>query len=1011
MRTRALLRRGTAHRGVLAAVFATVLLTLTVATALALLHRAASDAAVTGVLTDATPAERAVQVAAELEDDTDLAALDERVRSTLDARLAPADPAVRSRAVSASYSLPSADPDEPDLTVFATYGDELGEAAELVDGAWPADSSTAGSVEAALPRPAAERLDLTPGDRWTVLNRFTDEPVDVELTGVFVVDDRDAPAWLGDPLITRGVATGSFTTYGPLVVATTVFEERFLDEATGSWTADPRLGEVPPDELAKLRSGVADLQTDLVDEGITVESDLADVLDRVDTPLTATRATVLLGAAPLVLLAVAALLTAGRLLGDRRRVELALLRARGASTAQLGAVALLEALALTLPAVLLAPPAARLLVTTWGPDRLSGGELPGLDGTAWVVAALTAVVSALILVLPSWRREGLAVAVRSAGAGSRRAAQRIGADVLVLVAAAVGAWQLARYDGPLRAGEVDPLLVVAPALLLLAGCLVMLRALPLALAVAQPLAARSRGLTGALAAWTVSRQLGRQVGPVLAVLLSASVAAFSVTWLASWARSAEDRADFAAGADVRISDPTGFLSLADLSALHGVEAAMPVAHSEDSFGDARAELLAMDVAVADDVLRLRDDLTDRPVSALLAPLADASAPAGIPLPEGTAALDLVDSADSRVERLAVVQDGTGMLHAVPFDRGGTGRVRTAQLGALPQPTTLLGVQDRSGGAAASTSADPVLHPVDGSGDRGQRLTLPDGVDWERGQATPGRALLLAGEMGSGRLPVLVTRGLAEAVGDQPLVADANGLSLRLEVTGVLDALPSVDPGQAEGVVVDLTAMNQAVLAQSGALPTSDLEWWLDVEGDDPAEVSAAVADLATGHPEVTVVDRKSQEETVASGPVGTAVTGVLTVALVTAGLTALSGIVASAGALGAARRREAALLRAIGAAPRQVARLAALDRAGLLGVAGLAGVAVGLSVAWWTLPRIALTDGAAAPYPPLVVEVPWTVLALVAAAVLLAGLLLHLGGGRRARTGRGEDPGRGEELS
>ncbi|HET6561599.1 MAG TPA: FtsX-like permease family protein [Marmoricola sp.] len=1007
MRTRdALLRRGTAHRAVLAAAFATVLLTLTVATAVALLHRAANDAAVTGVLTDATVADRVVQVRTELEADTDVAALDERVRSTLASSLAAAEPVVRSRTVSASYSLPGPDADEPDLTVFASYGDELADSAELVDGSWPSSSSSEGRVAVAMPSPAAERLDVAPGDRWTVLNRFTDEPVEVELAGVFVVDDPDAPAWLGDPLVTRGVATGSFTTYGPLVVPPTTFAERFLDEATGAWTADPQLRGVAPGELPALRSGVAALEDVLDAEGLAVETDLPEVLERVETPLTATRATVVLGAAPLVLLAVAALLTAGRLLGDRRRVELALLRARGASTAQLGTLSLLEALALTVPAALLAPLLARLLVGTWGPDRVSGAGLPRVDGTAWLLAALAGLVSGLVLVLPSWRREELSAAVRSAGAGSRRSAQRLGADVLVLVAAGVAAWQLARYGGPLRAGEVDPLLVLAPALLLLAGCLGMLRALPVALAVAQPWAGRRRGLTGALAAWTVSRQLGRQVGPVLTVLLSASVVAFSLMWLSSWNRSAEDQAEFAAGADVRITD-IGELGHEELSGLPGVTAVMPVARSADSFGDTRAELLAMDVAVADEVLRLRDDLADQPVSTLLAPLADASSQAGLVLPDGTVALELDDpSGAPAAQRSAVVQDGTGVLHAAAFEPGASASRPRAELGAVPGPLSLLGIQQRAGGGDTGRreSVDPAFYPVDASGDRGERLTPAEGLTWRAVEATPGRELLMAGTWGGGALPAVVTRGLAETVGDQTLVADANGLSLRLEVVGVVDGLPSVDPTEAEGVVVDLTAMNQAVLAQSGALPTSDREWWLDVEAD---ASKATVAALTRAYPQVTVVDTQSRLESLESGPVGTAVVGVLAVALVTAGLTALSGIAASAGALGPARRREAALLRAIGADPRQIARLAALDRAALLAVAGLSGVAVGLAVAWWALPRIALTDSAVAPYPPLSVEAPWAVLGLGAAALLAVGLLLHAWSARRRRA---VAPSRGEEL-
>ncbi len=1005
MRTQdALLRRGTAHRAALAVAFATVLLTLTVTTAVALLHRAADDAAVTGVLAEATAAERVVRLSAELEDDTDLEALDERARATLTSALSPAEPVLTTRTVSASYALPGPDAEEPDLTVFATYGDELTRGAQLVEGSWPSGTSSSGPVEVAMPRPAAEAVGRASGDRWTVLNRFTDEPVDVQLTGLFIVADPEAPAWLGDPLVTRGVETRAFTTFGPLVVSPAMFADRFLDEATGTWTADPQLAEVQLGQLPRLRAGVAGVE-EPPDGSFSVETDLSGVLDRVEIPLAATRATVVMAAAPLVLLAVAALLAAGRLLADRRLVELALLRARGASTTQLATVGVAEALALTVPATLLAPPAAQLLVGGWGPARAEGGGLPAVDGTTWALAALAGVVAALALALPSWRREDLTVAVRSA-AGSRRAVQRLGADLLVVGAAAVGAWQLARYDGPLRAGEADPLLVTAPAALLLVGCLVALRVLPGALRVAQPWAARSRGLTGALATWTVSRQHSRQVGPLLTVLLSASVVAFSATWLSSWDRSVADQAAFATGADVVVQDPEGMVTSTTLAELPGVEALMPLTRSTDSFGDAPAELLAVHAAAAGAVVALRDDLADRPVSALLAPLADKASRAGLPLPAGTAALDLlVPTAGGPVDPVAVVQDGTGVLHAFPFRRADpTARAR-AELAPLPGPLRLLGIQHRSDqGAGVLGQGDPALRTVDAAGHRGARLALPRGTSWQSRQAvTPGTTLLLAGEPADDALPAVVTQGLAATLGDQDLVVDTNGLSLRLQVVGTVDGLPSVHPHQSEGMLVDLTAMNQVVLAQSGSLPVSVPEYWLEVGDHEPAATAAAAAEL----PEVTVVDRQSRLRSIESGPVGTAVVGVLTVALVSALLAALSGVVASAAAGGQARRREGALLRAVGAGPRQLARLAILDRTGLLTVAGLTGGAVGVAVAWWTLPRIALTDGATAPYPPLLVAVPWTSLALGAAAALVAGLLLHLWSARRRA--RAEAPERAEE--
>jgi hypothetical protein len=79
----------------------------------------------------------------------------------------------------------------------------------------------------------------------------------------------------------------------------------------------------------------------------------------------------------------------------------------------------------------------------------------------------------------------------------------------------------------------------------------------------------------------------------------------------------------------------------------------------------------------------------------------------------------------------------------------------------------------------------------------------------------------------------------------------------------------------------------------------------------------------------------------------------------------------------------------------------------------VAGVGVGLAVAGWTLPRTALSDSATAPYPPLVVEVPWLLLVTGGAAALGLGLLVQLWAARRDRSDRGGPtaaPARGEEL-
>ena len=115
-------------------------------------------------------------------------------------------------------------------------------------------------------------------------------------------------------------------------------------------------------------------------------------------------------------------------------------------------------------------------------------------------------------------------------------------------------WQLGRQTSGAVSGDrsgtlgIDPLLVAAPALALLAGTVLTLRLLPLVARLAERRAAGGRGLTAALAGWQLSRRPMRGAGPVLLLVLAVALGMLAIGQGASWSRSQDDRADFAAGA-------------------------------------------------------------------------------------------------------------------------------------------------------------------------------------------------------------------------------------------------------------------------------------------------------------------------------------------------------------------------------------------------------------------------------------------------------------------------------
>ncbi|SCF65678.1 hypothetical protein GA0115280_105162 [Streptomyces sp. Cmuel-A718b] len=179
-------------------------------------------------------------------------------------------------------------------------------------------------------------------------------------------------------------------------------------------------------------------------------------------------------------------------------------------------------------------------------------------------------------------------------------------------------WQLDRQAGGGaltgdRAGNlgIDPLLVTAPALALLAGTVLTLRLLPPAARLAERRAAKGRGLPAALAGWQFSRRPLRGAGPVLLLVLSVAMGMLAIGQSASWDRSQSDQADFGSGAAVRLvgGHGSGPAAAGIYSGLDGVRQAAPAHRTTvEASGGRTAEVLALDTAHADEDMLMRSDL-------------------------------------------------------------------------------------------------------------------------------------------------------------------------------------------------------------------------------------------------------------------------------------------------------------------------------------------------------------------------------------------------------------------
>ncbi|MEU2129223.1 ABC transporter permease [Streptomyces sp. NPDC018352] len=646
-----------AHRLLLSAAVLAVVLTASVLAALTAFSGSVGDAALRHALTHRSAADASLvmsaQVAPAQRDAADAIAR-KAAREAFDGLPV----TVRTLETSGAYALPrglrapSARGDEPDLAHFASLDRSR---VRITTGRVPAagGGKPGAPVQVALPRPAAKALKLKPGSRFTVTDRLTDKPLPVLVTGVYEVSDPADPYWQLDELGGRGIRKVAFTTYGPLLTDPAAARSGRLGSGTMSWLAAADFRTVTTGRIDALHGSATAAPKALLaapefKSGATARTSLPRVLEQIDRALLVSRSTLMIVAVQLVLLAGYALLLVARLLSSERDGETRLLRARGGSRGRITALAAIEALLLALPAALVAPllagPLTRLLAGRGALSRIGLRIDGGATATVWLVAVVTALACALAVVAPAL----------AAGAAERRAGRaaalpaplRAGADLGLLVIAAVAYWQLDRratgVGGGVLSGDrqgrlgVDPLLVAAPALLLLAGTVLTLRLLPPAARLAERGAAGGRGLIAALSGWQFSRRPLRNAGPVLLLVLAVAMGMLAVGQRASWDRSQSDQADFRAGASLRVitgteDDP---VKSGAYTRLPGVRDAAPAFRTTTELsGNRTASVLALDTAHATERMLIRDDLGDRPPERLFDPL-DRPSPArtGLVLP-------------------------------------------------------------------------------------------------------------------------------------------------------------------------------------------------------------------------------------------------------------------------------------------------------------------------------------------------------------------------------------------
>lgn len=251
-----------------------------------------------------------------------------------------------------------------------------------------------------------------------------------------------------------------------------------------------------------------------------------------------------------------------------RRNEIAMIRSRGLTIAQLLGIAFAEGLFLGAGSLLIGAPASRLLAMVIGKTRSFMSFNPGLNLRVQVsidaiylglVVIGLAIIMQLVPTLNAARHTVVTYKADRARASQLPWWQRAGLDLMLFVPTAYGAYLLSRQGTVAVVGNninadpfQNPLLFLVPVLGIFAVTLVSLRFLPFFMAAIAWIASHTKSIGLLLAARHLSRSPGFYSTPLLLLTVTLSLSAFTASLAQTLDDHLFDQLYYKNGADLNL---------------------------------------------------------------------------------------------------------------------------------------------------------------------------------------------------------------------------------------------------------------------------------------------------------------------------------------------------------------------------------------------------------------------------------------------------------------------------
>lgn len=468
-----------------------------------------------------------------------------------------------------------ADVKDPLTWVDLAFGSDMRDHITIVEGSFPAAAapSSDSTVEVLASEALATELGLQVGESYILFaTRRTEEgqrttQIPARITGVWRPADAQDEYWFYDPraleetlLVPEETFLGRISPY----VEDEIYTALWYMVLDGS---DVHASDV--DSLLARITAVRQRASSLLPQ---TRLDVSPVSALHQYRRAAGLLTLLLYAfsIPIAVLILAFIGLVVGLSVDRQRNEIAVLRSRGATATQVTGIAALEGVLLGLLALAIGLPIGERITYLIGRARSFLDftlhtdlrvSVTGITARFGVVAVGLALLARMVPTVGAARHTIVTYKRGQARSRERPWWQRAWLDVLLLIPAAYGVYVL-RQQGSIAlslTGEStigdpfqNPLLLLVPALGLFALTLLILRVLPLLMAGVAWIASRLDGIGVLIAARHLSRTPGFYAAPLLLLVLTLSLSAFTASLAQTLDNHLYDRMYYETGADMEL---------------------------------------------------------------------------------------------------------------------------------------------------------------------------------------------------------------------------------------------------------------------------------------------------------------------------------------------------------------------------------------------------------------------------------------------------------------------------